>query len=243
MFRLEKLSVSVDSTPILSQISLSLPKGEIMALLGPNGSGKSTLALALAGHPAYAVSGQAFLDDRDLLTLPPEERAAAGLFLAFQHPPAIPGLSLMHVTRLALAAQQKQRQEKPRPYAEFLRGFRSAVQQVGLEKELADRPLSQGLSGGEQKRAELVQLLLLKPKVIILDEIDSGLDIDGLKMVGEILTFAYHEWAPSVLLISHQPTLIRQLQPTKVTILRAGSVEKEGDITLLDQVEQHGFQG
>lgn len=235
IFTVRDLHVQVENRLILRGVDLDLEPGQIHVLMGPNGSGKSTLALALAGHPAYrVVRGQALLDGRDLLSLSPHERARAGLFVAFQYPPEVEGVKLRELLRLACA-------ERGQGFCEFQEKFPQALSRLRLE-DFRDRELNVGFSGGEKKRAELLQLYLLRPKVALLDEPDSGVDVDALRLIAEVI----EEMAAAgtaVLLITHYPRLLAYLPPAAVFVLGEGQVMEQGGPELAWQIEEIGFGG
>ncbi|MDB5684153.1 MAG: Fe-S cluster assembly ATPase SufC, partial [Sphingomonas bacterium] len=186
MLEITDLHAEVDGKPILKGLTLSLNAGEIHAIMGPNGAGKSTLAYTLGGRPGYAVTGgTATLEGQDLLAMAPHERAAAGLFLGFQYPVEIPGVSNVQFLREALNAQRKQRDEKPLSGGEFLKLARGEAAKLDMDAEMLKRPVNVGFSGGEKKRNEMVQMGIIDPRLAILDETDSGLDIDALRIVGD----------------------------------------------------------
>jgi Fe-S cluster assembly ATP-binding protein len=228
------LHVQVGDKLILKGVDLTLEKGKIHALMGPNGSGKSTLALALAGHPVYrVVRGEVFLDGQDLLPLPPHERAKAGLFVAFQYPPEVEGVKLREFLRLACGVRGQ-------GFCEFQKHFPLALSRLRLE-DFRDRELNVGFSGGEKKRAELLQLYLLRPKAALLDEPDSGVDVDALRLIAEVIG----EMAASgiaVLLISHYPRLLDLLPVERVYVLLDGRIVGEGGPELAQRIEKEGFE-
>lgn len=228
------LHVRVAGKLVLRGVDLDLEPGQIHALMGPNGSGKTTLVLALAGHPAYEViRGQALLDGRDLLALPPHERARAGLFLAFQNPPEVEGVRLREFLRLACSARGL-------GFCEFQRSFPQALARLRME-EFHNRELNLGFSGGEKKRAELMQLYLLRPRVALLDEPDSGVDVDALRLIAEVIA-EMAEAGTAVLVITHYPRLFSHLSPAKVFVLWQGKIAEEGGPELAWKIEESGFE-
>jgi len=229
------LHVRVGDKVVLQGVDLELSSGVIHALMGPNGSGKSTLALALAGHPAYeVVRGQALLDGQDLLSLPPHERARAGLFVAFQHPPEVEGVKLREFLRLACAARGQ-------GFCEFQKAFPRALERLHLA-EFRERELHVGFSGGEKKRAELLQLYLLRPKVALLDEPDSGVDVDALRLIAEVIR-EMAEAGTAVLIITHYPRLLEHVPPSKVFVLLDGRIAGWGGPELAERISREGFEG
>lgn len=244
MLSVKGLHVSVGETEILNGISLEVPTGETHVIMGPNGSGKSTLAHALVGTPGYEVTtGETWLNDTELLALEPEERANAGLALAYQNPPAVPGVAVHQLLRLARKNRDAARGTSPLPLGAFLKELRTALSLVGLAPETLERAVHEGMSGGERKRLELAQLMVLKPECIILDEIDSGLDVDGLRLVGEAVGEMRRE-NPSlrVLVITHYDRLLDVLPPDKVHVLRQGVLVRSGDASLAREIQQHGYR-
>lgn len=239
MLDIQNLSVSVQETPVVKNANLALNPGSIMALMGPNGSGKSSLANALAGHPHYQVTGgKVLFGSEQLLELSPDQRARKGLFLAFQQPPAIPGVLSVRFLKEAYQAIKGVQIN----HAAFVELLVPLLQEVGLSPETMHRPLHEGFSGGEKKRWELVQLLLLQPTVAILDEIDSGLDIDGLKLVVACLEkLRQQNSAMSILVITHYPRLLEYLKPDRIYIMNKGSIVAAGGIELMYDLEQRGY--
>ena len=241
LLAVEDLRVEVGGKPILNGLSLTMRGGEIHALMGPNGSGKSSLAYALAGHPDYAVTGGRMrLNGKELGALAPEARAALGLGLAFQYPVEIPGVSMMNFLKTALNAQRKLRGAKPLAAAEFLRTLRARAETLGVEDALLRRQLNVGFSGGEKKRNELLQLMLLAPRLAVLDEIDSGLDVDALQTVAAVLRALQGPQAAQ-LVITHYQRLLHHVRPTHVHILAEGRIVRSGGPKLAEAVEASGY--
>ena len=209
MLEITNLHATVADKPILNGVSLSVPAGEVHAIMGPNGSGKSTLAYVLAGRPGYAVSeGSAAFDGKDLLALEPHERAAAGLFLGFQYPVEIPGISYLPFLRESLNSQRRARGETEVSAGEFIKLAKGQAALLGMDAEMLKRPVNVGFSGGEKKRAEMVQMGIMSPKFAVLDETDSGLDIDALKAVGAGINRIMRAPDKVVLLITHYQRLL-----------------------------------
>ncbi len=242
MLTIDNLRAEVDGKAILKGLSLTVNAGEIHAIMGPNGAGKSTLAYTLGGRPGYEVtSGTAELDGADLLDMPPHERAAAGLFLGFQYPVEIPGVSNVQFLREALNSQRRARGEAALSAADFLRLAREKAALLGLDMEMLKRAVNVGFSGGEKKRAEMVHMGILNPRLAILDETDSGLDIDALKTVGAGINAIMRAPDKAVLLITHYQRLLDYVQPDFVHILADGRIVKSGGPELAKALEREGY--
>lgn len=241
MLEIKNLQASIEGNQVLRDLNLSMGTGEIAALMGPNGSGKSTLAHVLAGHPSYEVlSGSALLENQNLLELEPEERASAGLFLAFQYPASIPGVSVSHFLRLSLNAQQKARGEEITGVAPFIKLLRGAMKTLDMPMSFAERSVNDGFSGGEKKRLEMLQMLILQPRLVILDEIDSGLDIDAMQIVAAAVN-SLDRSRTSVLVITHYQRLLNYIAPDSVHVMKAGRIVKSGGPELALQLEKEGY--
>ncbi|MFL6853046.1 MAG: Fe-S cluster assembly ATPase SufC [Sphingomicrobium sp.] len=272
---MENLHATVAGKPILNGLTLTVPTGEIHAIMGPNGAGKSTLAYVLGGRPGYEVTegsvtftpsrhpglepGSAFLEGEekrripgqardddgqaiDLLKLEPHERASAGMFLGFQYPVEIPGVSYLQFLREALNSQRRARGEKDLTGGEFIRLAKDKAALLGMDPEMLKRPVNVGFSGGEKKRAEMVQLGIMDPKLAVLDETDSGLDIDALKAVGAGINSIMRAPDKSVLLITHYQRLLDYVTPDKVHVLSAGRITRSGGPELAHELEREGYQ-
>lgn len=243
MLHIDNLQAKVADKPILKGLSLSINPGEIHAIMGPNGAGKSTLGYTLGGRPGYEVTGgSATLDGQDLFALEPHERAAAGLFLGFQYPVEIPGVSFVQFLREAANAQRTARGEEPLSGGEFLKLAREKAGLLKLDMDMLKRPVNVGFSGGEKKRAEMVQMGILDPKFAILDETDSGLDIDALRIVGEGINAIMRRPDKAVLLITHYQRLLDYVKPDKVHVLAGGRIVKTGGPELALQLEEEGYE-
>jgi len=242
MLEITNLHATVADKPILNGVTLDVPAGEVHAIMGPNGSGKSTLAYVLAGRPGYAVSeGGTTFDGRDLLAMAPHERAAAGLFLGFQYPVEIPGVSYLQFLRESLNSQRRSRGEDELSAGDFIKLAREQAKLLGMDAEMLKRPVNVGFSGGEKKRAEMVQMGILAPKFALLDETDSGLDIDALKAVGEGINRIMRAPDKGGLLITHYERLLEYVRPDRVHVLQAGRITRSGDIDLARELENTGY--
>ena len=242
MLRIENLHATVAGKPILNGLTLTVPAGEIHAIMGPNGAGKSTLAYVLGGRPGYEVTGGTVdYDGRDLLALEPHERAAAGMFLGFQYPVEIPGVSYLQFLRESLNAQRRSRGETDLSGAEFIRLAKGQAATLGMDAEMLKRPVNVGFSGGEKKRAEMVQMGIMAPRLAILDETDSGLDIDALKAVGAGINSIMRNPDKSVLLITHYQRLLDYVRPDRVHVLSRGVITRSGGPELAHELEREGY--
>ena len=241
MLSIQNLHARVDETEILKGLSLDLPAGEVHAIMGPNGAGKSTLSYVLTGRDGYEVTdGSASLDGEDLLALEPEERAARGLFLSFQYPLEIPGVPAMTFIRTALNAQRKARGEAEITAPEFLKLARETARQLRIDFDMLKRPLNVGFSGGEKKRMEIFQMAMLSPRLLILDETDSGLDIDALKIVADGVN-AMRRPDRAMLVITHYQRLLDYIRPDRVHVLSAGRIVASGGPELALELEREGY--
>ncbi len=243
---IENLHVSVEGKPIIKGLSLVIRQGEVHALMGPNGSGKSTLSNALMGHPHYNVDkGEITFNETDIQQLKPHERAKLGLFLAFQYPTAVPGVSMANFLRMAVSAVRSPSSSGAEttdliPMREFRRELRAKMKKLGVDESFGRRYLNEGFSGGEKKRAEVLQLAMLEPKVAILDETDSGLDIDAVRIVGESVNQLI---GPNlgVLIITHYPRLLNYIRPEFVHVLLDGRIVESGGWELAELLEEKGY--
>ncbi len=247
MLKIENLAATVgegdDAKEIIKGLTLDVPAGEVHAIMGPNGAGKSTLSYVLTGRDGYEVTGgSATLNGENILDMEPEERAAAGLFLSFQYPVEIPGVPVMTFVRTALNSQRKQRGEEEVSAAEFLKKSREVAAKLKLTPEMLKRPVNVGFSGGEKKRLEIFQMMMLEPKFLILDETDSGLDIDALKTVSDGVN-ELRSPDRGMLVITHYQRLLDHIQPDKVHVLAGGKIIKSGGPELALRLEKEGYDG
>ena len=235
------LHVRVNGKPILKGLSLSMSAGEVHAIMGPNGSGKSTLANVLAGHPGYEITqGSILFQGQDLHGLAPEERAHAGVFMAFQHPIEIPGVTNMEFLKAANDSRLAARDLEPFSALEFMKKVRTLAASLDLDAEFLKRGVNEGFSGGERKRNEILQLLLLEPRLAVLDETDSGLDIDALRTVADGVN-RFHSGTNAVLLITHYQRLLNHVVPDHVHVLVDGRIVESGDGGLAHALEERGY--
>jgi Fe-S cluster assembly ATP-binding protein len=239
--QIRNLHVSADGKEILKGLDLEVSKGEIHALMGPNGSGKSTLANAIMGHPALEITdGEIVFEGEDITDADPEDRARAGLFMAFQYPVAIPGVTVAKYLRMALNAHREARGEKQISLKDFRRETETAMELVNIPREFSSRYINDGFSGGEKKRMEVLQLAMLLPKIAVLDETDSGLDIDALRVVAE----GVNEVAGAdmgVLIITHYQRILHLVEPDFVHVIYDGRIVKEGGPELVGELEAKGY--
>jgi Fe-S cluster assembly ATP-binding protein len=241
MLKIENLHVSVKDTPILKGLNLSVGAGEIHAIMGPNGSGKSTLAAVLAGKDGYEVtSGSVQYRGRDLLEMLPEERARAGVFLAFQYPIEIPGVNNAYLLKAGLNAQRAANGQQQVDAFEFMRLIKSKMELMQISKEFLNRSVNEGFSGGEKKRNEILQMLMLEPTLAVLDETDSGLDVDALKIVAAGVN-SLRSPERSMVLVTHYERLLELVVPDRVHVLADGRIVKSGDRKLARELDERGY--
>jgi Fe-S cluster assembly ATP-binding protein len=242
MLKIENLHAEIDGKPILKGLSLAVNAGEVHAIMGPNGAGKSTLGYVLGGRPGYEVTeGSATFDGADLLEMAPHERAAAGLFLGFQYPVEIPGVSNVQFLREALNSQRRARGEGPLSGGDFLKLARAEAAALSMDAEMLKRPVNVGFSGGEKKRNEMVQMGIIAPRLAILDETDSGLDIDALRVVGDGINRIMRAPDKAVVLITHYQRLLDYVKPDFVHVLEGGRITRTGGAELAIELEREGY--
>ena len=243
MLNIKNLHVKLETEDkqILRGVDLTVGAGQVHAIMGPNGSGKSTLSYVLAGKDGYSVTdGTATLDGADLLAMDPEDRAAAGLFLAFQYPVEIPGVGNMTFLRTAVNAQRKSRGEAEMSAGDFLKVVREKAKRLSIDADMMKRPVNVGFSGGEKKRNEILQMAMLEPRMCILDETDSGLDVDAMKLVADGVN-ALRDAGRAFLVITHYQRLLDHIRPDVVHIMAAGRIIKTGGPDLALEVEKNGY--
>ena len=241
MLKIDNLHAGAEGREILRGIDLSVRAGEVHAIMGPNGSGKSTLARVLAGHPEYRVTqGQALFDDEDLLAMDPESRARSGVFMAFQYPVEIPGVNNAYFLKAALNALRAHRGQPPLDAMEFMALVRGQMSRLGMDETLLNRPVNEGFSGGEKKRNEIFQMAVLEPRLAILDETDSGLDIDALKTVAQGVN-AMRRPDRAFVLVTHYQRLLNYVVPDVVHVLADGRIIRSGGKELALDLEEKGY--
>ncbi len=241
MLIMKQLSIKANDKDIIKDLSLTVSEGEVCAIMGPNGSGKSTLALALAGHQDYQVSGDIQFKSHDLLDLEPYERAQKGLFVAFQHPVAIPGVNNLFFMKTILNAKRKREGLEALDASDFMVLVEEKASLVGLDKRFWERSLNEDFSGGERKRNDILQMLLLEPDLMVLDETDSGLDIDSMQLVANAVNSLRSE-KRSIIIITHYQRLLHYIKPDKVHVLMNGKIAISSDASFVDKLEAEGYQ-
>jgi Fe-S cluster assembly ATP-binding protein len=241
LLRLKNLEASIENTQIIKKFNLDIKNNEIHVIMGPNGSGKSTLSKILAGHPAYTVTnGEIEFNQKNLLNLAPEDRSHEGLFLAFQYPIEIPGVTNYDFLRLAYNQKQKYYNQSELDPLQFMELTQTMIEKLKMKSEFLNRNLNEGFSGGEKKRNEILQMLLLDPKLVILDEIDSGLDIDAIKIICDGIISNLKKDS-SLIVITHYPKILSYLKPTHVHIMIDGKIVKTGNMELIEILENEGY--
>lgn len=239
MVSIKNLHVSVDGKNILTGVNLEINEKEIHAIMGPNGSGKSTLAYTLAGHPKYTVQkGKVLLGRKNILTMSPDERARAGIFLAFQYPVEVSGVSVQNFLKVAYEA----RFGKLKSILEFRKQLAVLAKELGIKKELMERNINEGFSGGEKKRVEILQMAVLKPKLAILDETDSGLDVDSIQSVAQGVKKIMKKFGTAVLVITHYQRILKYLQPDYVHVMVGGKIVESGGKKFSEELEAGGYK-
>ncbi|MCS6971958.1 MAG: Fe-S cluster assembly ATPase SufC [Leptospiraceae bacterium] len=244
LLAIHNLHVQTAEREILKGIHLTIRPGEIHAIMGPNGSGKSTLAHVLAGNPGFTVTvGSVFFNGNDLLAMAIEERARAGLFVAFQYPPEIPGVNNMQYLRTAVNTVRKSRGQSELSAAEFLSRVRTILKELGMPEEMVRRSLNEGFSGGEKKKNEILQMAMLEPRLMVLDEIDSGLDVDALELVARcaLRVFEDKRSERSLVVITHYSRILRYIKPQYVHVLADGKIVESGGIAVAERIEEKGY--
>jgi len=240
MLKIENLHAQIGDNEILRGVNLEVAAGEVHAIMGPNGSGKSTLANVLAGHEAYGITGTVRFEDEDLLALSPEDRAAAGLFLAFQHPVEIPGVGNLYFLRMALNSVRRRRGLEELDVMGFLALAQERMKLVEMDRSFMSRSVNEGFSGGEKKRNEILQMTILEPKLAILDETDSGLDIDALRIVAGGVN-ALRRPDRAMIVITHHQRLLDYIVPDRVHVMAGGRIVRSGDKDLALELEERGY--
>jgi Fe-S cluster assembly ATP-binding protein len=243
LLEIKDLEATIENKQIINKLNLLVKENEIHVIMGPNGSGKSTLSKILAGHPSYKiVNGSAFLENKNLLEMTPEKRSHEGLFLAFQYPIEISGVTNYDFLRIAYNEKRKYLSQAELDPLQFMELTQVLLNKLQMKNEFLNRNLNEGFSGGEKKRNEILQMLLLDPKLIILDEIDSGLDVDAIKVICEGINKNLSKNS-SLIVITHYPRILNYLKPTHVHIMMEGKIIKTGNMELVESLENFGYQG
>ena len=242
MFKIKNLHVSIDDKKILKDFNIDIKPGELHVIMGPNGSGKSTLTHAIAGKESYQVdSGDILLNGKSILDLDPEERVGEGVFVSFQYPTSLPGVNNVYFLKEAVNSIRKYKNQDEISSVDFMKKIKSKITEVDFDESFINRPVNEGFSGGEKKRNEILQLLMMEPSVAILDETDSGLDIDALKTVAQGIN-TYRNSKRSIILITHYQRILDYLDPDKIHILIDGTIVKNGGLELVDMLEKKGYK-
>ena len=243
VLNISELKASIEDKEILKGVNLEVKGGEIHAIMGPNGTGKSTLSQVIMGHPSYEVTGGSIsMNGEDVLEMEVDERAKSGLFLAMQYPSEIPGVTNSDFLRMALRTKMQQKGERLK-LGDFVRDLKGGIDQLKMNPDMAERYLNEGFSGGEKKRNEMLQMLMLKPEIAILDEVDSGLDVDALRIVGDTVNKMKEERGDDFgcLIITHYQRILDYIKPDFVHVMMNGRIVKSGDITLMQRIDQEGY--
>ena len=242
MFKIKNLQVSIDNKKILKNFNIELNPGELHVIMGPNGSGKSTLTNTIAGKDSYIIDGGEIIYNNKLINeLDPEERAGEGIFVSFQYPTSLPGVNNVYFLKEAVNSIRKYRNQDEVSSVEFMKKIKSKIKEVDFDESFINRPVNEGFSGGEKKRNEVLQLLMMEPEVAILDETDSGLDIDALKTVAQGIN-TYRNDKRSIILITHYQRILDYLEPDQIHILMNGEIVKKGGLELVDLLEEKGYK-
>ena len=242
MFKIKNLQVSIDNKKILKDFNIEINPGELHVIMGPNGSGKSTLTNTIAGKDTYIIdSGEIIYKDKLINELDPEERAGEGIFVSFQYPTSLPGVNNVYFLKEAVNSIRKYRNQDEVSSVEFMKKIKSKIKEVDFDESFINRPVNEGFSGGEKKRNEVLQLLMMEPEVAILDETDSGLDIDALKTVAQGIN-TYRNDKRSIILITHYQRILDYLDPDQIHILMNGEIVKKGGLELVDLLEEKGYK-
>ncbi len=241
---LKSVTITRDGKEIIQNLNLQVESGKITILMGPNGAGKSTILHAIMGHPAYTTTGSIKLDKTELTTLTADKRSLAGIFLSFQHPAEITGVKVSHFLRTMTNKHREQTQKTPYNVLEFQKVLEEKLKLLNLPTNMLKRNLNQGFSGGEKKRLEIIQLILCEPQIALLDETDSGLDIDGIKNVANAIKLL-HKVKPNmgILLVTHNPQFLKYIETNKILILKDGKIVHEGDKKSIAKIEEKGYTG
>ncbi len=242
MFKIKNLQVSIDSKKILKDFNIDINPGELHVIMGPNGSGKSTLTNAIAGKETYSIDkGEIIYNEKLINDLDPEERAGEGIFVSFQYPTSLPGVNNIYFLREAVNSIRKYRNQDEINSVDFMKKIKSKIKEVDFDESFIHRPVNEGFSGGEKKRNEILQLLMMEPNIAVLDETDSGLDIDALKTVAQGIN-TYRNSKRSIILITHYQRILDYLDPDQIHILMDGKIIKKGGLELVDTLEKKGYK-
>ena len=242
MFKIKNLQVSIDNKKILKNFNIDINPGELHVIMGPNGSGKSTLTNAIAGKETYSIDkGEILYNEKLINDLDPEERAGEGIFVSFQYPTSLPGVNNIYFLREAVNSIRKYRNQDEVTSVDFMKKIKSKVKEVDFDESFIHRPVNEGFSGGEKKRNEILQLLMMEPNIAILDETDSGLDIDALKTVAKGIN-TYRNSERSIILITHYQRILDYLEPDQIHILMDGKIVKKGGLELVNALEEKGYK-